>query len=91
MSIATSAPLWGHDSREAVAARLFDHIEALLSGPEALGFPKKRPRRCRAYAARVRKARALLKAETVLSGTSHNVLTYRALCVEQVARAGGWL
>ena len=88
--IATTAPLWGHESREAVAARLFDHIEALLSGPEKRGFPKNRPRLCRAYAARVRKARELLTVERVFHEESIPLWdsVYR---LERKARAGGWL
>ncbi len=89
--IATTAPLWGHESREAVAARLFDHIEALISGPESRGFPKSRPRLCRAYAARLRKARELLTAEVVLSASDHSHHTLRLLTIERKARAGGWL
>lgn len=91
MSVATTAPLWGHDSREAVAARLFDHIEALISGPEALGFPKKRPRRCRAYAARVRKANDLLKGEAVLCEVDVFNLRMRLLAIQMMPSAGGWL
>ncbi|KKN69877.1 hypothetical protein LCGC14_0437010 [marine sediment metagenome] len=91
MSVATTAPLWGHESREAVAARLFDHIDALLSGPELRGFPEGLPRLCRAYAARVRKARELLTAEVVLSASDHSHHTLRLLTIESKARAGGWL
>ena len=89
MSIATTAPLWGHESREAVAARLFDHIEALLSGPEARGFPKSRPRLCRAYAARLRKARELLTAERVFHESIPLWDSVNRL--ERKAREGGWL
>ena len=67
--IATTAPQWGHNHPDAVAARLTEHLDALLASPEARGFPPSRPRRCASNAARVAKARELLEGETVLEAT----------------------
>lgn len=91
MRIATSVPTWGHNKRVDIAARLFDHIDTLLDGPEVRGFPKGRPRRCRVYVARIRAARKLLGSEVVLSTVGRRHLDARVTALERTAREGGWL